>query len=323
MLVVTNGDSAVAALKRSGIPGHIFPWRDPLHEGPVPHGLTLEEMSDVRARFIAQRGWGSEERVRQDFRLRDTKIGSARHHPELVLWFEHDLYDQLQLLQILAVLEADIPDDTILSMVCRDAFIGHTAPELLADWLEDRESLDDRHLALGALAWDAFTQSEPVAWAGLSSDDTAVLPFLAATVERHLEEFPAPLDGLSRTERQILGTVDAGAATPGSLFRACLELEDAPFMGDASFWEVLAGLSGGTEPLVIGSPGQGAIRPAGPRPSRDFLDQALEITPVGREVLAGRRDWQDLVEQTKWLGGVDLGRALWRWDPGARQLLSP
>ena len=35
-LIVTNGDSAAERLREAGIKGHIIPWRDMLHDGPVP-----------------------------------------------------------------------------------------------------------------------------------------------------------------------------------------------------------------------------------------------------------------------------------------------
>ena len=58
ILIITNGDSAVEAIKNSGIEANILPWRDVLHDGPVPSGLNLQKMAAVRARFIAECGWG-------------------------------------------------------------------------------------------------------------------------------------------------------------------------------------------------------------------------------------------------------------------------
>ena len=320
MLIVTNGDSAVSALKNAGIPGHIFPWRDVLHEGPVPATDSLEAQSDIRADYIAGRGWGSPDRVRQDFRLRDKKLATAQHHDELVLWFEHDLYDQLQLLQILWYLATRPPEDTILSLVCRDAYVTHTSVELLDEWFEDRASLDDAQISLGREAWEAFTQPTPELWVALLERDTAALPFLADSVERHLEELPGPADGLSRSERQILTAVEQGHTTPGAVFRACQEMEEAAFMGDASFWDVLSGLTLGQAPLLAA---EGEFHlPVGPRPEPGFLSQPLDFTMAGTEVLAGKLDWLSLHQIDKWLGGIHLGPSMWRWDPEARQLLS-
>jgi hypothetical protein len=34
----------------SGIEGQILPWRDVLHEGPVPASLSADELGEARAR---------------------------------------------------------------------------------------------------------------------------------------------------------------------------------------------------------------------------------------------------------------------------------
>lgn len=83
------------------MPGRVIAWQDVLHEGPVPADLTLESMSDVRARFLAHWDGAPFPAVSESFDERDGALRSARH---LLLWFEHDLYEQLQLLQILATL---------------------------------------------------------------------------------------------------------------------------------------------------------------------------------------------------------------------------
>ena len=49
MLDIVNGDCAIEALKDSGIEGDFLSWLDVLHDGPVPEGLSLEELSEVRA----------------------------------------------------------------------------------------------------------------------------------------------------------------------------------------------------------------------------------------------------------------------------------
>jgi hypothetical protein len=101
VLFITNGDSAAGRIEASGLAGEILPWRDVLHEGPVPCGLSPEELSDVRARFLAERGWTSLAEARRDFARRDATLAGYGDHEEVVLFFEHDLYDQLQLIQVL------------------------------------------------------------------------------------------------------------------------------------------------------------------------------------------------------------------------------
>ena len=58
MLHIVNGDCAIEALKDSEIEGDFLSWLDVLHDRPVPKGLSLEKLSEVRADFIADYDWG-------------------------------------------------------------------------------------------------------------------------------------------------------------------------------------------------------------------------------------------------------------------------
>lgn len=58
MLHLTNGDHAVGVLRAAELPGSYLPWRDVLHEGPVPAGMNLPNLSRLRSEFIASCGWG-------------------------------------------------------------------------------------------------------------------------------------------------------------------------------------------------------------------------------------------------------------------------
>jgi len=198
MLHITNGDCAAAVISQV-VQGTILPWRDVLHEGPVRAGLPLEELSAQRARFIADAGWGEFTEVLENFRERDAAFRRAGEHDEIVLWFEHDLYDQLQLIQVLDGL-AELKGPPI-SLVCEAEYLGNMDPARAAELFALRNPVTRRHMAEARAAWTAFRAPDP---RGLQEIKTTSLPFLAAAMRRHLEEFPWTTDGLSRTERQIL-----------------------------------------------------------------------------------------------------------------------
>src|SRR6185295_20229923 len=106
VLHITNGDVAGGLLQhaiagRLIANGPVVPWLDVLHEGPVCAGRGLDELSRERAAFIAACGWGPLSEVASSFERRDALLRTAPTHDEVVLWFEHDLYDQLQLIQLL------------------------------------------------------------------------------------------------------------------------------------------------------------------------------------------------------------------------------
>ena len=85
MLHITNGDSVGETLRQTGLPGDILIWRDILHEGPTPAGLSLEQMSQLRAQFLADRAMGPYEEVLADFLSRDTTLAQFAAHREVIL----------------------------------------------------------------------------------------------------------------------------------------------------------------------------------------------------------------------------------------------
>jgi hypothetical protein len=120
VLFITNGDSAAGRIGASVLTGEILPWRDVMHEGPVPGVLSLEELTGVRARFLAERGWTSLAKAKRDFARRNATLAGYGDHEEIVLFFEHDLYDQLQLIQVLDWFSGRDLEGTRLSLVQTD-----------------------------------------------------------------------------------------------------------------------------------------------------------------------------------------------------------
>ena len=107
LLHVTNGESAGNTLRQTALGGAVLPWQDVLHEGPVP-ALPRQELLRTRARFLADCGWGRQQALLSSLERRDRQLLDAlRDGLQVVLWFEHDLYDQLQLLDVLALAHTD------------------------------------------------------------------------------------------------------------------------------------------------------------------------------------------------------------------------
>jgi hypothetical protein len=80
-----------------------------------------EECGRLRARFLAEQGWSRKEEIDAEFARRDGLLAHAEAdgHP-IVLWAEHDLVDQLQLLQVLSRLG----DDAAAELVQADDYLG-------------------------------------------------------------------------------------------------------------------------------------------------------------------------------------------------------
>jgi hypothetical protein len=321
LLHITNGDSAGNTLRQTALGGAVLPWQDVLHEGPVP-ALPRHELLRTRAGFLADCGWGDRQALLSSLERRDEQMLEAlRDGLQVVLWFEHDLYDQLQLLDALALAHAEeaAPELIVVgSFPGRPSFAGLgelTASELETLW-PSRRPASPPALEAAASAWAALQAPEPTTLAEWATRESAHLPFLAPALRRLLEELPAPADGLSRTERHALQTIAAGARTPPASFVAAQRLEDAPFLGDAWFYRALSVLGQGKTRLVETDDGTPLPPPPPLVDSRLFAPLQLRLTATGERTLRGEADRVELLGIDRWIGGTHITPDnMWRWDP--------
>jgi uncharacterized protein DUF1835 len=322
-LNITNGDSAAGTLSEAGVEGKIIPWRDVLHEGPVDASLSLEELSKQRAKFIAERRWDDFAHVSGDFAERDRIIKHLNYFDEIVLWFEDDLYDQLQLIQLLDFLARSVARKKTLSLIQVDGYIPPLPAAKLKELDAGRSRVTPEQLDLAQRAWKAFGSDDPSAISRILGEKTSALPYLASALTRHLEEFPAVGTGLSRSEREALTAIDQGHATPVAAFLEVAKHQESIFLGDMVFYWYLERLSGKKKnALVTWRNGSPVVAPSAAR-SRDFVNGELKVTTLGYRVLGGDTDWQSVNPHVRWLGGVEIrpGVGGWRWDPDERALV--
>jgi Domain of unknown function (DUF1835) len=331
-LHVTNGNMTGDTLARVFPVDDLIVWRDVLHEGPAPTGITDSELREIRAAFLASQGWGAETDLFDQFATRDATLARYGDYEEVVLWFEHDLYDQLQLIQILDRLPGQSDGETTISLICIDSFpgvepfhgLGQLDEEQLASLYPSREPVTDDQLILARNAWAAFREPNPSAIEHVLEGGTNALPFLSEALYRHLEQFPGLRDGLSRTERQTLEALLDGPKTPNELFAADQEREEHRFLGDLTFYAHMQRLGESLEPLLKQDDDRPLVLLLAPNDLPAFRAQRAVMTERGRDVLAGKEDWAS-GPADRWLGGVFLqaGRPGWRWDPVTRQVRFP
>ncbi|MEW6255503.1 MAG: hypothetical protein AB1592_06050 [Pseudomonadota bacterium] len=331
-LIVTNGDSAAQNIRDAGVKGRVLEWRDMLHEGPVPAARSLDLVSDVRADYIATSLGFDLGTVRADFAQRDGVLAAHIVYGEVELWFEHDLFDQLQLIQLLAYF-ADAPERLGLRLMQADTYLGALAPAEIGRFDGTAAPVTTLQLEAGRAAWDAFTAPTPEQMARLCAAALPELPYLGAALRRLLSELPAPGSGLSLIEERTLRLLEGGPRSVGHLFGLVSEMEEARFMGDLSFFQRLDALAAGPEPLITGLPfGVAEVRPftpgqkpdAGEKTYRDYARAEIRITPAGLAALQGTFDHAARNGIDRWMGGTHLTPdTLWRYAREEGRLVAP
>jgi len=311
---VCNGDSTADTLSLADLPGEIRVWADALDQGPV---LPVSDAEHYKARneFWAARG------TRDDGKLAeyDRAFDEAASAEELILWFEHDLFDQLALARLLARLaRRGLPQTLTIVSIDRHPDVpnflglGQLKSEQLAELWPRRTPLSRDAIDEAITAWIAVTSADPRALPYLTRRVKA-LPFLAGALERQLEEFPDPQSGMSRTERQLLAAVARGISNAGELMAAVQAIDPRyPITDTLLLWTL----------KTLGGCGFVDNAPTGTASPAALRELAVTATTLGRQALAGAIDRVHESGIDDWRGGVRLtGRGpVWRWDSAARKL---
>ncbi len=318
---ICNGDSTADTLSLADLPGEIRVWADALDLGPVLP-VPDEEHWRVRGEFWASReGHGTAAENAKKLADWDKQFDEAAGAEELILWYEHDLFDQLALARLLARLaRRGLPQTLTIVSIDRHPDIpnflgmGQLEPTQLAELWPRRTQLSRDAIEESVATWIAVTAADPRALPFLVKRVKA-MPFLGGAIERHLEEFPDPTSGLSRTERQMLAAIARGESTGAALMQASHAMDPRYPITDALLLHILQ---------TFGACGYIEGAPTTVKPGADmFKDVNVTVTPLGRQALAGAIDRVHEQGIDTWRGGVHLqGRGpVWRWHSSERRLI--
>jgi Domain of unknown function (DUF1835) len=313
---VCNGDSTADLLSLADLPGEIRVWADALDQGPVLPVSDAEHWR-LRGEFWASRG---EPDAAGRVAAYDRAVDEAARAEELIMWYEHDLFDQLALIRLLARLaRRGLPAQLTIVSIDRHPEVpsflglGQLKPEQLAALWPRRTPLSRDAIDEAVTAWIAVTAPDPRALPFLAKRIKA-LPFLAGALERQLEEFPDPTSGLSRTERQVLAAVARGEATPHAILEAIQAIDPRyPISDTMLLWTLhVLGRCGFVDGAPDAAPGDAAMAAT-----------RATVTARGREALAGAIDRVRECGIDDWRGGVRLAGngPVWRWDGAQRKLV--
>jgi hypothetical protein len=319
MLHITDGESVAGTLRESSVPGVASTYGDLMYEGPSPADLDDQAWFDIRANFMAEAGYATLEDARQYLKACENTLAAFSQHDEVVIWLDNKLSDQLILIKALDWFSRQKLGRVRLSLICIGQYpgldhfrgLGALTADQLASLAHTRLLVNEAQYRTAQAAWKAFTSPDPTEIESFIATDTSALPFLAGALRRHLEQFPSLDNGLSRTERQALSVVHGRAPlSGGELFVAGQRQEEQVFMGDRSFYRMMAELSSARYSLL--------------QVSNRFHDSLgdVSITEAGRRVIEGRADHIHLNGINRWIGGVHLkDGAVWRWDRASERLI--
>ncbi|MFD2333498.1 DUF1835 domain-containing protein [Cohnella sp. GCM10020058] len=329
MLHIVNGDHVGNKLRQGDIRGDILVWREVYPVGPVFAEMNGLEQRSIRARYLERTLGIAAELYEQTCGSQESQLLNCRQYDEIVLWFEHDLFDQLMLSRLLHGFAQQPKMDAALNLLCigdypgMDPFkgLGQLSTEQLLDLRGTWRRIGQRELDTGAGIWEVYASSDIKRHAACLEADMSALPFAHDAFDMHLSRLPSAANGLGIVEQTIMSLIREGARTPLQLFEAFGNRLHALGMGDLEFRYRLTNMLERPNALIslLGKP---VLADSFELALPFRTDCRLEWTDLGEAVMAGDADWLLRKGIDEWYGGLHLHGALdWRWDSAAKRLI--
>ncbi len=301
MIILTNGSSGIEALRKAGVTDEIFSWDDVLHDGPV-RDLPMANLVQERSKYLAQHLPHSTESIARRFLERNSYLEKRSTSDPLVLVFEHDLYDQLQLIQILHYCHELGRTDRVWLAQCDD-FIGEISSEKLLAFRDSKVEVTERELFEARDFWKAFTRDSPIDLNRFNKASFTSLSCMWGALSRLKALYPSLNTGLTKTEEIVLKIIsEQEGISSGKIFTTYLDADAPKFMGDGSFALRLDRMLNADKPLLKFHLEQDTK--VNPDSKQMYWRKKLILTDYGKDVLAGDERYEP--KRDYWIGGTWL-----------------
>jgi len=224
VLNILNGDATLEKFVQSGLPGEVLVWREILSEGPVLAGPETE-LFGLRANWLHQEFNAPKDDYKTKVVLEFEKLQDYREYDEVLLWFEFDLCDQINLIFLLNFFHEN-HNSVPLYLISPAEFpgypnfkgIGELKPQELVQLTEQQFLLTGDDLRTGAEAWKAYASGNEMIIRSFLQKGHGQLRHLKPALEAHLERFP-DASGLSRIDRELIRIVNSGEKDEWQIFK--------------------------------------------------------------------------------------------------------
>ena len=222
-LHLLNGDQLAHQLQGAPYFQTHLVFREALIVGPVT-GTSLGEFWKARTEFITSSYGVTAEEYHQKTISDIEQLHSLPEDTEICLWFEDDLFCQLNLWFLLSVL-ADRPKFKLFRVFPPtstaenrwDGF-GQATPDSLEDCYQARVSLTPSDVALGKALWEAYRNQDWKKFNSLSRQTSPCFQLLEEVGQAQLDRLPGS-EGLCKPERILHEILASGVTDFPQLFQ--------------------------------------------------------------------------------------------------------
>jgi hypothetical protein len=290
LLHITNGDALTDRLNSLKLKGDIITWREMLCEGKTLTNVGSESFWKTRFEFLnkhykVSKSWFVEKTLKE-YR----SLCNHKQQDQIVLWFEYDLFCQINMLAVISWLKTHRKYAHI-SLVCsgneddtdKMYGLGEVSDEKLLELYENRVELSMNDIEYADYVWQLYCSDNPIRLENLTDLDNYRYDYLSDAIKTHLKRFPTIKNGLNEIENHVLKlSFDKKPKSKKELLSTVLNDQGVYGFGDSQYERIISTL----KPLYS------SFNP-------------VRLTKKGKEILDGQTSYYaNIQDNDAYLGGA-------------------
>lgn len=246
---VLNGDSTAQILEKTEIKGDVVVWREMLCEGPLHKEVGSDEFWTKRYAFFekelgVQRLEYYDKTIKEIVRLEDLS-----GYDNIVLWFEYDLFCQVNLLALCTYLLDNYVKKANYYLICTGKEKGKEQLQSLSDYspsefktlFENKVILSKTNLEFAKESWKLYVENNIDILKSFDFNQSSKFKYLQLAINQHLLRFPTE-NGLNQIENKILDVINSNSFTKNEIVKNLLiwqQIETVYGFGDLQYFQYL------------------------------------------------------------------------------------
>ena len=296
-LHILNGDYSFQQLKKTAIQGDVLVWREILCEGPTLVDLTTEEFWKSRRQFLEDFFESFESTKHDDLKQLFFQV-ALKNYEEIILWFEFDLFCQVNLIAVLSWLyKTRKKEATTISLICVGKHpsyekligLGELQANEFAALYPQRQPLNKQDLAFANTLWELYcSDKHDTIIPTIRKNNTTAFPYLEAAMYQHQKRFPNEKNGLTQIEFLLLKYIQSSPKSKQQIIGEMLRNQEVYGFGDLQYFIFLDSLS----------------------PLFEEKNDCLYLNTLGKAIIAGRSFYQP-TRKNHYFGGCPSQAFFW------------
>ncbi len=226
---ILNGDSSRYLLENSGLDGDHLVWREMLCDGPLEEEVGSDQFWKARYQFYQETLHVDkldyyDKVIKELVRIEDLSI-----YDEVVLWFEYDLFCQVNLIACCSYLLTYFKKDISYYLICvgkekdRQGLmsLGHFTPQDFPELYANKVKLSRSDLLFADRCWKLFSSGSQATIRTFDFAQNKKFRYLKSAMDQFLENSKQVAD-ITNLERQILRHIHEESHTKKGLLRTLL-----------------------------------------------------------------------------------------------------